>query len=189
MTDEDKLQQHMEDLKDLLTGSTYVRDVVKCLDGFCISIQASNAHRSTLDESGSKFTHVEVGHPTEEEPSLTPFKEEGYNIYNYVPVGVVSNILKKHGGVTQGKPPYGVEFEQLKTNFWDEIKTPLICGCEIGDEEVLKAKESLINSESNSLIIPHIRSPLIIGDCRYPICDAVYWNPKFRKNQKEMKND
>ena len=77
-------------------GASRNKQVV-CADGF------SNATR---------YTHVEVGFPSEREPLLMQWCEEMDNptgtVYGYVPVQAVTNVLAKHGGIVEGNVPRGV---------------------------------------------------------------------------------
>ena len=94
-------------------------------------------HREQVNEE--KYDRVEVGYPSEEEPTLLEFAENRHvsavgrdvegklvrgvgtlrrflehhghlhrqhdwnTVYGYVPVGIVDDIIKKHGGVDESK--------------------------------------------------------------------------------------
>lgn len=78
-----------------------------CNDGFSMSVQASPTHYSTKkQDNDSEYAEVEVGFPSENEPDLLPYKEQGTNdtphtesVYPYVPTEIVEKIIKKHGGI------------------------------------------------------------------------------------------
>lgn len=82
------------------TISGIIRDMLRCQDGFEISVQASIWHycmpRATLKD-GSRYTHLELGNPSTLDEVIEPYRED--TIYPYVPVGKVNELLKKHGGI------------------------------------------------------------------------------------------
>lgn len=89
---------------------------IKCLDGFTMSVQASRTHYCLpRQDDAESYTHVDVGYPSEEDELLTPFAElhEVFaptdTIYPYVPVGVIAEVIEKHGGVLKGEAPKGVK--------------------------------------------------------------------------------
>lgn len=75
-------------------------------DGYSVSIQASETHycrpRTT---KGSGFTSVELGYPTAKDPLIDDYAEDKdsddylHMVYPYVPVSVVDELIKKHGGI------------------------------------------------------------------------------------------
>jgi hypothetical protein len=86
---------------------------VVCLDGFQMSVQASEDNYSTPRESGcAAYTHVDVGFPSEADPLLTPYMEcpgdPTESIYPYVPSEVVEAVISRHGGIVSGRCPAGV---------------------------------------------------------------------------------
>lgn len=87
-----------------------VRKHVYCTDGFSMSVQASKEHccmpKKTL--FNGKYSHVEIGFPSEHEPLLMDFADfdttkkkipKDREIYVYVPVAVVNRIIENHGGI------------------------------------------------------------------------------------------
>ena len=93
-------------------GTDRNRQVV-CADGFTMSVQAHQGAYCTPRISGAhKYTHVEVGFPSEREDLLIEFAEEPerptQTVYGWVPVQTVTNVLAKHGGIVDGEVPYGV---------------------------------------------------------------------------------
>ena len=86
---------------------------VVCADGFTMSVQAHDGAYCSPRMSGApKYTHVEVGFPSEREELLIEFAEEPRSptqtVYGYVPVQIVTIVLAKHGGIVDGEVPYGV---------------------------------------------------------------------------------
>jgi len=87
--------------------------MVVCADGFRMSVQA---HDGAYCEPGldaqSKYTRVEIGFPSQEEPLIMPWCEDTSKptdtVYGYVPVDVVTNVIVKHGGMVEGEVPPGV---------------------------------------------------------------------------------
>ena len=81
---------------------------IHCKDGFSMSVQASHSHycfpRTTM-YSKNKFYYLEmeVGFPSKEETLLLPFAENKEKptetVYLYVPVGIIKQVIKKHGGI------------------------------------------------------------------------------------------
>lgn len=76
---------------------------VKCKDGFTISIQGSEYHYCTPKRRSAYYEELEMGFPSEHEPLLDMYAEypetPKETIYAYVPVELVEEILKKHGGI------------------------------------------------------------------------------------------
>ena len=93
-------------------GATRNKRVI-CADGFEMSVQAhASAYCSPRGDDKPKYTHVEVGFPSAEEPLLMKWCEEIHDptgtVYGYVPVQIVTNVLAKHGGIVEGEVPRGV---------------------------------------------------------------------------------
>ena len=99
-----------------MKNSYYRRCYIKCLDGFTMSVQASDTHYSfpkTRDED-AVYDEVEIGYPSEREELLIPYmdgdEEDGTNptatAYGWVPALVVYKIIMKHGGIIGGELPY-----------------------------------------------------------------------------------
>ncbi|HHZ94807.1 MAG TPA: hypothetical protein EYN67_04430 [Flavobacteriales bacterium] len=86
---------------------------VVCADGFRMSVQANEgSYCEPRDEAAEKYTSVEIGFPSEEEPLIMPWAEESDKptdtVYGYVPVDVVTTVIVKHGGMVEGEVPPGV---------------------------------------------------------------------------------
>lgn len=84
-----------------------------CADGFTMSVQASEFNYCTPRVDGAKrYEEVEVGFPTAVEPLLLDYAEDPScptnTIYSYVPVGIVTTVIAKHGGIVEGEVPPGV---------------------------------------------------------------------------------
>ena len=87
--------------------------MVVCASGFKMSVQAHNgAYCSPPINNAEKYTHVEIGFPSQKEELLMEWCEEVDNptetVYGYVPVQVVNTVLAKHGGIVEGEVPRGV---------------------------------------------------------------------------------
>ncbi len=87
--------------------------MVVCADGFNMSVQAHNgAYCDPRLDAQRKYTLVEVGFPSWEEPLIMPWCEDTSKptdtVYGYVPVDVVTNVIVKHGGMVEGEVPPGV---------------------------------------------------------------------------------
>ena len=100
---EDPLMRHM-------MTSTRLPHIV-CADGFTMSVQVGYSLYSTPRKVAKRYSAVEIGFPSDHEPLIeeyaeTFYKEDGEDvtdytdsIYPYVPVKVVNQVLKKHGGI------------------------------------------------------------------------------------------
>ena len=98
---EDPLMKHM------LT-STRLPQIV-CSDGFTMSVQVGSSLYSTPKKVAKRYSAVEIGFPSEDEPLIEKYAESYYDpdvdfkytetVYPYVPVRVVDKVLKKHGGI------------------------------------------------------------------------------------------
>lgn len=77
---------------------------IVCMDGFKISVQASHRTYCTpRADMAYPYHHVECGFPSERVEELMNFAEDHDHpldtVYKYVPVGVVNNLITRHGGV------------------------------------------------------------------------------------------
>lgn len=79
-----------------------VRPRIFCKDGFSISVQGSGAHSSEPREvrRDGQYKSLEVGYPSTDERLLDPYRETYLSdIYTYVPVDVIEEIIENHGGI------------------------------------------------------------------------------------------
>ena len=86
---------------------------VVCLDGFSMSVQATETNYCTPRINGAeRYTHVEVGFPSEEEELLMEWAEDREKptdtVYPWVPSQLVALVCAKHGGIIEGNVPPGV---------------------------------------------------------------------------------
>ena len=95
---EDSLMKHM------MTSSRLPHIV--CSDGFEMSVQVGYSLYSEPKKVAKRYSEVEIGYPSEREPLLEKYVESFFvtpdftdSIYPYVPVKVVNEVLKKHGGI------------------------------------------------------------------------------------------
>ena len=83
-----------------------VMELVRCKDGFTMSVQASEYHYCIPRNNDGPWTHVEVGFPSDREELLMPYAEDSEHptetVYAYVPVEVVEKVIEKHGGLVEG---------------------------------------------------------------------------------------
>ena len=99
----DPLMNHM------LTSSRLPHIV--CSDGFEMSVQVGYSLYSEPKKVAKRYSAVEIGYPSDHEPLIekyaeTFFKEDEMDVtdytdtvYPYVPVKIVNQVLKKHGGI------------------------------------------------------------------------------------------
>jgi hypothetical protein len=81
-----------------------VRSRAVCEDGFSVSIQGGTEfHYCTPRKLCNEYETVELGFPTAIENSLLPYAEDINNpcdtVYGYVPIKIVEEVIKKHGGI------------------------------------------------------------------------------------------
>ncbi len=98
---EDPLMKHM------MTSSRLPHIV--CSDGFEMSVQVGYSLYSEPKKVAKRYSAVEIGLPSEDEPLIEKYAESYYDpdvdfkytetVYPYVPVRVVDKVLKKHGGI------------------------------------------------------------------------------------------
>ncbi len=86
---------------------------VVCADGFTMSVQAhAGSYCSPRINHAERYSAVEVGYPSTEEPLLLNYAEDASKptdtVYGWVPTEVVSLVIAKHGGMVSGKVPAGV---------------------------------------------------------------------------------
>ena len=94
-------------MKHMLT-STRLPKII-CSDGFTMSVQVGSSLYSTPKKVAKRYSTVEIGFPSEDEPLIEKYAESYYDpdvdfkytetVYPYVPVRVVDKVLKKHGGI------------------------------------------------------------------------------------------
>jgi hypothetical protein len=80
------------------------RPHAEMVDGFKVSIQASEMHYCTPRQSGLDFySSVELGYPTEREEIIMPYAEDTDDptntVYGYVPIDIVDRMVTRHGGI------------------------------------------------------------------------------------------
>lgn len=104
-----KVTNHSTDpsMNHMLT-STRLPQIV-CSDGFTMSVQVGYSLYSTPKKVAKRYSAVEIGFPSEDEPLIEKYAESYYDpdvdfkytetVYPYVPVKVVDKVLKKHGGI------------------------------------------------------------------------------------------
>lgn len=80
------------------------RPLIKCADGFEISVQASCTHYcSPKYNNAGYYDSVELGFPSIEEPLITQYAKDENDptntVYGYVPIELVDEVIRKHGGI------------------------------------------------------------------------------------------
>lgn len=75
-----------------------------CVDGFAISVQASEIHYCSPRINGAdQYETVELGFPNMEEPLIADYAEDSddltHTVYGFVPIEVVNKLIEKHGGI------------------------------------------------------------------------------------------
>ena len=92
-------------MKHMMTSSKLPHIV--CSDGFEMSVQVGSHLYSEPKKVAKRYSKVEVGYPSDHEPLIEKWAENLFEdmpdftdtVYPYVPVKVVNQVLKKHGGI------------------------------------------------------------------------------------------
>lgn len=91
------------------TGVAHLRRRLMFCDGESLSVQASAEHYAIPKDDDGPYTHVEVGFPTFVDPRLLPFAQDEKDpldcSYHFVPVTLLADVIKEHGGVLDGELP------------------------------------------------------------------------------------
>ena len=92
-----------------------LNETVICVDGFSMSVQASEFSYCEPRVTGaSRYTAVEVGYPSQREELLMQWCEDAQEptqtVYGWVPCQTVALVIAKHGGIVSGELPAGVPF-------------------------------------------------------------------------------
>jgi hypothetical protein len=78
------------------------RRYMRCADGFEMSVQASNSHYCSPRNDFGPYGSVEVGYPNRPEALLEPYSDGyGGDVFGWVPVAVIEQIVAKHGGLEE----------------------------------------------------------------------------------------
>jgi len=88
--------------------------IVICADGFSVSVQAGGPlYCSPSTSDTDRYAEVELGYPSRPSALLLRYasdpKDPTDTIYPYVPVEIVSELIRAHGGMISGEVPPGVE--------------------------------------------------------------------------------
>ncbi len=90
-------------------GGPLVHEVVKCADGFSMSVQASRTNYSDPRDNVGPWSAVEVGFPSHLVMLLRPYAEvpdqPADTVYGYVPSKIVLAVVEAHGGQVGGELP------------------------------------------------------------------------------------
>jgi hypothetical protein len=106
MTNAERLQQHLSTGRSGDSWKTV--PLVRCKNGFTMSVQASPSHMCSPKSDVGPWTMVEVAFPSKRVMVLAPHRE-GYrgwrkrppltqSLYPYVPVDVVVQVIEANGG-------------------------------------------------------------------------------------------
>ena len=83
--------------------------VVRCADGFTMSVQASYAHycspRTYVNDGD--YYEWEIGFPSAKEDLIMKWVEDGNDptgtVYGYVPTEIINQVIEKHGGIAESE--------------------------------------------------------------------------------------
>lgn len=92
------LNDAFAELRKSIASTSYLENMpaVICADGFKMSVQASKYHYCSPRDDEGPYESVEVGYPSSPEP-LLGITNDG-DVWGYVPVEIICNIVNKHGG-------------------------------------------------------------------------------------------
>jgi hypothetical protein len=89
----------------LATARRPVAEHIRCADGATLSVQASSLHHCTPKSDTGPWEAVEVWYikgPKGNNVSVTSWNQWGdglYDPYGYVPIRLVNDFIKRHGGL------------------------------------------------------------------------------------------
>lgn len=98
------IKEFLRDTYGIKDGMQRRRPRVRCRDGFEMSVQAGTMLYSIprLDLSDGEYTACEIGFPNREEELIEQYAENPEDltetVYAYVPIEVIGEVIKKHGG-------------------------------------------------------------------------------------------
>lgn len=90
---------------------------VYCRSGFNMSVQASKTNYSEPRDDTGPYTAVEIGFPSAADPLIIGYAEmpdaPTETVYGWVPAGLVTALVSKHGGIESGElPPLNIDAKQ-----------------------------------------------------------------------------
>ena len=94
-------------------------DLVKCADGFSMSVQAGKGSYCSPRNDSGPYDSVEVGFPSSYDYYLHEYAEDPGKptdtVYGWVPADTVMMCIEAHGGMVSGELPPLVktEFERI----------------------------------------------------------------------------
>ena len=95
-------------------------DLIKCADGFTMSVQASRGNYCSPRNDSGPYDSVEVGFPSSFDVYLHQYAEDPDKptdtVYGWVPADTVIMCIDAHGGMVSGELPPLVktEFERIE---------------------------------------------------------------------------
>ena len=73
---------------------------IECVDGFTISVQASDIHYADFNIDGLDYSHVECGFPNSEPEYIMDYADDPSSptdtVYGYVPIELVESLINLH---------------------------------------------------------------------------------------------
>ena len=75
-------------------------ELVRCKSGFAFTVKVGQNYACLPQKDGCpSYSYVEVQNPTEYDDLLVPYEDISRdNIYTYVPIWTVHQLIKRHGG-------------------------------------------------------------------------------------------
>ena len=107
-----KINQFIQNNLKPITHDFSTLPKIICADGFSMSVQVGAFLYSTPKKAAKRYSAVEIGFPSKHEILIESYAEgHGFEndldytetVYPYVPVRIVDQVLKKHGGIDLAK--------------------------------------------------------------------------------------
>lgn len=84
-----------------------MRPKIVCKDGFSMSVQGSEGHYCSPRKTLDYYISMEIGFPSQKEDLIMEYTEQHEQptdtVYGWVPVGVIDDVIEKHGGIDEDK--------------------------------------------------------------------------------------
>ena len=99
--DFDNIRDDLEHLFHFVQDTPEKKDeLVRCKSGFTFTVKVGQNYACLPQKDGCpSYSYVEVQNPTEYDDLLVPYEDTSRdNIYTYVPIWTVHQLIKRHGG-------------------------------------------------------------------------------------------
>lgn len=85
-----------------------IRESITCKDGYTVSVQGGDEfHYCDPRIHENSYFNVELGYPSCMDEEILKYAEDPKDptktVYAYVPIEIVEKLIKKHGGIVEGR--------------------------------------------------------------------------------------